>query len=36
MMAFAAAGRTDLAQRLLAAQERRIAGPWGMVPGYKP
>jgi hypothetical protein len=29
MMAFAAAGRSDLAQRLLAAQERRIAGPWG-------
>jgi tetratricopeptide (TPR) repeat protein len=29
MMAFAGAGRWDCARRLLAAQERRIAAPWG-------
>lgn len=29
MMAFVAAGRRDCAERLLAAQERRVAGRWG-------
>jgi len=29
MMAFAGAGRRDSAERLLAAQERRVARPWG-------